>query len=566
MSNNKQTGMSPQQAMVEAEKSLHQGNLAGAENIFWKILAAQPNYAPAYHSLGLLAFQVNKLPLAADLITKAIEIDPHEFIFHRNIGELYRRLGRLPEAVAAGERAVNLAPNDLDSHYNLGLALTDSQKFQQAIKSYGQALKLNPDHNLSWNNLGSALEQTGNKIEAQNAYAKAVTIDKNHAEAQNNLGAIYSEQGKLDKARECFVAAIASRPDFVEAHYNLSSLKDYTQEDPHLVNLESLVGNYAALSMKEEIRYYFALGKAREDIKDYQGAFAAYKKGNNLQHTMSPDNEAKALETANQIKELFTREFFDKFDNFKQNNQDKTPLFIVGMPRSGTSLIEQILASHPEVYGAGELSDLNEVIQNKISIEDEELFTIMAKNLSEDEFQQMGQEYLRRVWQLAPNAAVITDKMPANFFYIGMIHLMLPGAKIIHSMRNPMDSCFSCFSRLFNKSMEFTYDLGALGQYYIRYIQLMEHWHRELPKGSILNVRYEDMVTDTEGQVRRLLDYVGLGFDKCCLEFYKNKRHVKTASVVQVRKPIYQSSVARWKRFGANLDPLLEMLGDLVEK
>ena len=178
----------------------------------------------------------------------------------------------------------------------------------------------------------------------------------------------------------------------------------------------------------------------------------------------------------------------------------------------------------------------------------------------------MGEQYTDRIWQLAPDAVRITDKMPSNFFYLGMIHLMLPHAKIIHAMRDPMDSCFSCFSRLFNENnLGFTYDLETLGRYYVRYSKLMRHWHAVLPPGTILDLRYEDMVADTEGQARRLLDYLDLPWDEKCLDFHQNKRQVKTASAAQVRKPIYKTSLARWKRFGGHLDPLFELVKDFRE-
>jgi len=187
----------------------------------------------------------------------------------------------------------------------------------------------------------------------------------------------------------------------------------------------------------------------------------------------------------------------------------------------------------------------------------------VVTTLSADEFHRLGETYIERIWRLAPEAERITDKMPANFLHLGMIHLMLPHARIIHAMRDPMDSCFSCYSRLFaNNNLDFAYSLDTVGRYYVRYIQLMQHWHRVLPTGTVLDVRYEDMVTDTEGQARRLLDHLGLPWDERCLDFHRNKRVVKTASIAQVRKPIYRSSIARWKHFETHLSPLLDIVKD----
>jgi tetratricopeptide (TPR) repeat protein len=556
-----QTGMTAAQAMSRAEQLRVAGQPAAAEKIYREILASSPRFHPAWHGLGLLALGAGKLPLAADLVARAVAIDGSKAMYQRNLGEMLRRIGKLDEAIAAGRQATLLDPNDLDAHYNLGLALTDKGDYAAAIRSYRCALEINPAHNLSWNNLGSALEKMGDKKGAEQAYAKAAAINPRHAEAQNNLGAIYSEQGKLDEASRCFETAIASRPDFVEAHYNLSSLKHYSDGDPHLAILEKLVQSSAALPVSAQIRYNFALGKAREDVGDYARAFTAYAEGNRLQHALLPCDEAQSDTMLRGIKAVFTREFFEARQPLPQD-AGRTPVFIVGMPRSGTTLIEQILSSHPTLFGAGELMDMSEVIQHAPSAVAGQPFAEWAGKISAEEFHALGKSYMDRVWKLAPGADYITDKMPANFFHIGMIHLMLPNAKIIHAMRDPMDSCFSCYSRLFNDTMAFAYDLGTLGRYYVRYMQLMEHWRDVLPRGTVLDVRYEDMVEDVEGQSRRMLDYLGMPWNEACLAFYENKRHVQTASVAQVRKPIYKTSIARWERFGANLDPLLEIVRD----
>jgi hypothetical protein len=217
------------------------------------------------------------------------------------------------------------------------------------------------------------------------------------------------------------------------------------------------------------------------------------------------------------------------------------------------------------VYGAGELTDLDDVVYSveKNSGERKESYPEIIVNLSADELRRLGEIYIDRVWRYAPQAERITDKMPANFLHIGMIHLMLPQARIIHAMRDPMDSCFSCYSRLFaGNNLDFAYRLDTVGRYYVRYIQMMRHWQQVLPSDTVLDVRYEDMVTDTEGQARRLLAYLGLPWDERCLAFHQNQRVVRTASVAQVRKPIYRSSVARWKHFEAHLAPLLEIVKD----
>lgn len=537
------------------------GQLDAAAQIYRQVLSANPNVSAAWQSLGLLAFNTGDMQQAFNMFAHAVRLEPRNALYQRNLGEISRRLGNLEQAVLCGKAASKLSPKDVDAHYNLGLAYIDSGDYAKAVLAYKKAVKIDPKHGLSWNNLGSALEQQGDKKGALKAYEKAVALNAQHAEAQNNAGAIYSEQGKLDEARMSFAAAIAARPSFVESHYNLSSLKTYTPDDPHLTMLEGVYAQREQLTPHARIRYDFALGKALDDIGQYDRAFAAYDEGNRIQHSILPMDEARADALLEEILSTFTPEFFKARERWAgAKPRDKTPIFIVGMPRSGTTLLEQILSSHKSVHGAGELTDLNAVICEATGADAEHSFVPGVVHLTQEAMKKIGDRYLEQVWKLSPDSKYITDKMPANFFYLGIIHLALPNAKIIHAMRDPMDSCFSCFSRLFNDTMEFAYDQGTLGRYYRRYMTLMRHWHKVLPEGTILDLPYEDMVADTEAQARRVLKFVGLPWDDKCLEFYKNDRLVKTASVAQVRKPIYKTSVARWKHFARHLQPLLALV------
>lgn len=303
--------MTPAEAMLLAERHKSAGRLAEAEAILRQILAAVPDHHAAWHLLGLIAYEVGKLPLAAELVARAVAIDAGVAIYHRNLGELCRRLERLDEAVAEGRRAAALSPADVDAHYNLGLALADQGAWEEAIGAYRRALELNPEHGMAWNNLGAALEKRGNLPEAEAAYARAVALDSGHAEAQNNLGAIYSEQGRLEDACRHFEEAISASPDFIEPHFNLSSLKTYRDDDPHLQHLERNLPRAGEMPVKARIRYWFALGKAREDVGRYDEAFAAYAEGNRLQHAQMPCDEARADEMLERVMEVFDREFFE---------------------------------------------------------------------------------------------------------------------------------------------------------------------------------------------------------------------------------------------------------------
>ncbi len=545
--------------MLHAEQQQARGHLAEAEQLYRRVINTSPDFHPAYHSLGLLAYKVGKPTLAVDLITHAITLDNKIAFYHCNLCEMLRQQGRLDEAVNAGRQAIALAPDDTNALYNLGLVQADCKDWSAAVESYQRVLELNPGHGLASNNMGAALEAMGKMDEALEAYTRAVAINPQHAEAQNNMGAIYSERGMLDEARDCFSDAIKAQSDFIEPYYNLSSLKTFTVNDTHLTGLKKLQGQVGHLSADAQIRYYFALGKAFEDIAEYDRAFSAYNRGNRLKFSSLTYNEARADAVLARIKTLFDSTLFETCPG--SDNEDATPVFIVGIPRSGTTLIEQILASHASVYGAGELKDLHETITTAVPHTPEErFFEHCQPGLSEFDFRAMANAYLQQIRAKSPQALYITDKMPANFFYIGFIYLMFPRARIIHAMRDPMDSCLSCFARLFNETMDFAYNLQTLGNYYVRYRQLMQHWQSVVPADNILEVHYEDIVVDVESQTRRMLEYIDLPWDDACLAFYENKRLVKTASVAQVRQPIYSTSVARWQHFSKHLDPLMDIV------
>ncbi|MBF0186419.1 MAG: sulfotransferase [Magnetococcales bacterium] len=556
------TPHSLEDVMQQAAQHQAQGESANAEKLYNQILAQHPLYHPAYSAWALLALESDRAPLALALFAQAVALDPEQPIYQRNYGEICRRQGRLNEAIKAGRVATTLLPHDLDAHYNLGLALADNQQHEEAKKYYRRALEIDPQHGFSWNNLGAVLEKEGDTEEALKAYQKAVDINPQHAEAQNNRGVLFSETGNLKKAREAFNQAIAVHPYFIEAHNNLSTIKTYTLDDPHYTHLETLAPTVHQLPLNARIRFAFSLGKALEDTKQYQRAFDAYAEGNRLQNGLFSSNETAANQHLDQTRSLFSKESIDQWrEQIKgEHDPERVPVFIVGMPRSGSTLIEQIISTHPALHGAGEIHTLDALVKGHTP-PNSPAFPLWLTGDSPQNWQNIGKAYCDQLWQDHPNKRYISDKMLANFHYIGLIHLVMPHAKIIHSMRDPMDSCFSCFSRHFKNTMEFTYDLGNLGRYYQRYMAYMDHWHQVLPPGTLLDVHYEEVVADFEPQARRVLEYVGLPWNPKVLQFHRNKRLVKTASIVQVRKPIYTDSVARWERFGKNnLLPLYQLV------
>lgn len=558
MNNAQQTILTPEQALKYAEQFIANGQFPEAEKLCRDILAASPTFHPATYQLGIIATRVGKMQMAADLVSKAASQVPQNLLYQKTLIDIFRLLGQYDRAIAAGGRATKLAPEDGDAHYLLGLVYADSGRPEKALEYYRHALGKTPSHDRAANNIGTMLEKNGDEKTAEEFYERAIKANPKNPQAQNNLGALLSARGDLERAGACFLAAIDADPFFIHAHFNLSTLKKYTPDDPHLAAMEKLVPHAPDIPVDARLRLWFSLGKAWEDIGRYDDSFAAYARGNSIQRALIQYDEKIVDESTLDIGRRFNKALTA---TNTAGFSDETPIFIVGMPRSGTTLIEQILSSHSAVFGAGELQDLCDSIKETWKIAPGISYVDHLKNASTEELQTLGQSYIEKIRRLNGSAPRITDKMPGNYFYVGLIHKILPNAKIIHCMRAPMDTCFSNYSRLFKESMPFTYNLEELGRYWRRYDSLMQHWKNILPDDAILDVRYEDVVADLEGQTRRLLDYCGLPWEDGCLAFHQNKRLVKTASIAQVRQPIYQSSVARWEHFARHLEPLHLALG-----
>jgi hypothetical protein len=322
----------------------------------------------------------------------------------------------------------------------------------------------------------------------------------------------------------------------------------------------------AALPETARIRYWFTAGKMLEDVGRHDESFAAYAEGNRLKHARTPWNEAQDAQLHQRIAATFTSAVIARGAASSRTPPARAPIpvFIVGMPRSGTTLIEQLLAPLPGVHVAGEITDLGEVLQSAAADHAgaEFRFPESLAGYPAEAFERLGRRYLERIARLAPQATHVVDKLPANYLHLGLIHLMLPEARIVHATRDAMDTCLSCYSQLFSgDNLAFTYDLDLLGRSWLRYDALMRHWRAVLPPGRVLDLPYEDLVADLEPQARRLLAHIGLPWDARCLGFHTHQRPVRTASVAQVRQPLYSTSVGRWQRFAQHLRALQATLG-----
>lgn len=542
-----------------AQQAWLAGDSATAFSLYGELAQKEPKVAGIWHEWGVVAAHINNLDKAAELFSRAVSLDGSNALYRRNLCESFRRLGNVEAAVSHGRKAVELEPRNFDGHYNLGLSLFSVGRWQEAREAFSEATRLAPNKSTAWNNLGSTLEKLNETEEAETCYRQACMIDPGNAEAANNLGALLSFDGNIDKAKECFTKAIQAKPTFIDPHFNLSSLKRYGEGDPHLHILESLVLSEQRPRNAEELtRLCFALGKAREDIGSFDAAFAAYQFGNKLHFRSAPVDEQREQSTLKNVVAICDEAFLNC--GTCDRNEGPSPIFIVGVPRSGTTLVEQILSSHPRVYGAGELPDLSRSISAVLKDAGLSEFPSGLKNVTNSQLGSIRDVYLAGVQPLSPRATFICDKMPTNFMFLGLIYRALPNAKIINVLRDPVDAAFSCYSRHFKNSMNFTYSLPSIASFINRYRQIMKHWHEVLPSGFILDVSYEDLVDDLEDKTRKMLSFIGLDWAPECLKFYESDRIVRTASVAQVREPLYASSVGRGKRFDRYLGDLKDHL------
>ena len=444
-----------------------------------------------------------------------------------------------------------------------GVSLKEQANFEEAVESLEKALSLEP-RNAEWHsNLGNLFLVWGKEESALVSFESALAIKPHHAGALLSKGHVLKTMGDQEDAIRAYRASAKARPDLGETFWSLANLKTF-RFDPDEVEVMQSQLDSGKLTDESEVNFCYALGKYYEDQKDYPKAFEYYTQGGAIKRKNVKFDPVDFAYQTDKMIEVFTHEFFEKRASFGYS--DPAPILIVGLPRSGSTLIEQILSSHSQVDGTAELSDLlklgYQTGQNRF---DELKYPESLVDMGADNIEDLGKEYIESTFHHRQGAPYFTDKMPNNFPHIGFLHLILPNAKVIDARRHPLDSCFGTFKQLFAKGQPFSYDLFELGQYYKGYIRLMEHWDRVLP-GKVLRVQYDDNVADQENQARRMIEHCGLEWEGQVLRFYETERAVKTASSEQVRQPIYNKSVNSWKRYETELEDLILVLEDVLVK
>ncbi|MEP5566336.1 MAG: sulfotransferase [Halioglobus sp.] len=466
------------------------------------------------------------------------------------------------DAEALLRRVVQIAPPFIQAWHDLSTALKEQSKFTEAIEALEQARKIEPDNAITHYFLGAALAMDSSPELAETSYKKALSLDPSLSGAHLGLGHVLKTLGKQEEGIVAYREAMKLRPNFGEIHYSLSNLKTFVFDDNEIEDMIQRLEN-EQLSKESVVHFCFALGKAFEDAKDYDRAFEYYSRANETHRETIAYDPVQTEVIHKKIREVFSTELFEKFSHEPHGCDDAAPIFILGLPRSGSTLLEQILASHSQVDGTSELADLSLVSQSLTDRGRGLTYPGIMPELSGDRLRELGEKYINQTQRYRSGAVYFTDKMPNNFPHIGFIHMILPNAKIIDARRHPLDSCLGCFKQHFAKGQTFTYDLFELGEFYLEYQSMMDHWDTVLP-GKVLHVQYEDVVSDLDTQVRRILEYCDLPFEENCVNFHNTDRAVRTASSEQVRQPIYSRSVNTWKRFGANLDPLIDVLSPIL--
>ena len=538
------------------------GDAAGAD------LAYANHIKASTHDPRLLgpasALVENKIPEAETLLRAHLRQFPTDVAAIRMLAEVAARLGRYADAETLLTRCLELAPSFIEARHNHAIVLLRLNKPAAALQQIDQLCRLEP-YNIGYRNLKAVvLTKVGDYVESLELFASALAANPKQAKIWMSYGHTLSTAGREAESIEAYRRSIALEPGFGEVYWSLANLKTFRFSDCEVTTMREQLAR-TDLKAEDRFHFHFALGKALEDAREFKESFEHYALGNSLRRehiTYSPERVSVQVRRS---KALFAAPFFQARSGHGAAAHD--PIFVVGLPRAGSTLIEQILASHSAVEGTMELHDILGMAGQfigKQGEEDDSKYPAMLAELSAEDCRRLGEQYIESTRiQRKSSKPYFIDKMPNNFLHLGLIHLVLPHARIIDARRHPMACCFSGFKQHFARGQNFSYSLGDIGRYYRDYVELMDHFDRVLP-GRVHRVIYETMIDDTEAEVRRLLAYCGLPFEPGCLRFYENERAVKTASAQQVRKPIFREGVDQWRNFEPWLEPLKSALGAVL--
>ena len=579
---------------VRAVDRHQKGELDAAEIAYQQIIESAPNHVGSIHNLGLILYQRGQIDDAIAMYNRALEIAPNYDEAYNNLGVALEEQGHLAEAHDAYQRAVQLKPDYVTALVNLGDVLRKRLQESQAEEKYRQALRLDPQNPLTsfklgeclweqrrlregeqafrqviriapdfpdtYNRLGRVLADLGRMSDSEAALRQAVRLHPDSARFHCDLASVLGFQGRLDEAEQACRQALRVDPDSALAFWTLCTYRKYDSVDHDDVTRMRAVLEAGEIEESDAAQLHFALGKIYDDCGKFDDAFSRYEDANRIRNESTSYSPRRFADFIARVIEVFDSGFFAQRRDYGMDSE--TPVFIVGMPRSGSTLIEQIVDCHPDAYGAGELDELRELVDRLAHrAVGDDAFPECARDISQEAAATLARDHLARIRQYVEGDVTrILDKMPSNFLHLGLVALLFPKARIIHCCRDPLDTCLSVFFQNFSGVHEYAYDLYEIGTYYRQYDRLMAHWRSVLPL-KLYEIQYEQLVSHLDAKARELIDFLELDWDDSCLRFDRNSRSVTTSSAWQVRQPVYGTSVRRWQNYEKYLGPLKRGLG-----
>ena len=546
-------------------------NLEKAVESFKRAISIKPDFAEALYNLGVIQKELGQIKSSINSYEKAIDIKPAYPDAHNNLGNIFLKTRQLDTAIDHFEWAVAFKPDFYEAYNNLGLVRLEQNQINKAIKNFKKAIAINSQYSEAYINLGQSLKDLGQMNDAVKCYKELITVNPSFAKGYLSIGVAYKAQGLIDKAINNLEKALSIDPSFGVIYYNLGIIKEYVFSKAQISKMKSLLSS-KEISSQDRINLSFALAQVNEDLDEKDQFFKFLHEGNRLRKIDLNYSIDSVYQNHAVIRKIFSvPPVIKKPELFQKSN--KQPIFIVGMPRSGSSLVEQILASHKSVFGGGEMQVLRKILnpvlrdylaQENIaastSIGGKKIQLTSTENISEEAFLSIREKYLDSISNFDFPENIFTDKSLLNFHFIGFIFTAFPEAKIIHLKRDARAICWSIYKHnLPQKGNGFANNLEDLAEFYKLYSKLMNFWHELFPN-KIYDLVYEDLTTNQEEETKKLVEYCELEWDENCLNFHNSKREVQTASVLQVRKKMYQGSSEAWKEYESYLKPLLNAL------
>lgn len=550
------------QALTNLGTTLHQrGHYAQAATRFQQLLDTAGPSADSYNDLGLAQLASGAVDEAVSSFRKAVELNPHYPAANNNLSAALLEKNDFEAAATLLDDVVGTNPGFADAWCNLARARLGQSKHKAAEECALRAIELNSEQAKFHFVLGMVLGDAGRTAEAESAFMRSLELAPEEAATHRALGSVLVRMGRFAQGAASLRSAIALDPDQTLAYEELSKVHTYCIDDlPEIERLEQLAEHLSADTLKRA-SLEFALAKMLEDCNEFDRSFLHLRAANELKKSQVRFDAAGLWQTLEETKRAVTRELIEQKAHFGLDTE--IPILIVGMPRSGTTLVEQILASHPQVSGAGEAGYVNDVARD-LARELGVSYPDCLRNLSEPVVKELATGYLNMLEQIRGDARYVTDKRPHSFVHLGLFSILFPKGRIIHCVRDPRDTCFSIYSNNFAKENEFAYDLEHVAEFYRFYRLIMEHWQSALPD-KIFHVTYEELVENQARVSRELLEHCELPWDDRCLRPHETVREIRSLSIWQVRQPVYASSVARWQRFEQHLGPLINALGDYAQ-